>query len=292
MLIDGRKIADEMLHELAQQVDRLVAAGHRPPHLKIVLVGHDDASVTYVDNKVRACMRCGMKATVQRLGDDVTQQELLRVITHINQDESVDGYIVQLPLPPHIDEQRIIEAIDYRKDVDGFHPVNVGRMALGLPCFQSATPQGIVKLLERYHIATEGKHCVVLGRGNIVGRPTAELLMQKAYPGNCTVTVCHSATRHLESITRTADILIAAVGVPAFVKAGMVKPGAVVIDVGTTRLPSKTTRSGYKLHGDVDFDAVAPLCSHITPVPGGVGPMTVVSLVRNTLLAATGAVYS
>ena len=291
MLIDGKKIAAEVKAEIAARVRQLVASGNRPPHLAAILVGHDGASETYVANKVKACQECGFRSTLIRFDSDVTQTALLDAISRLNSDHEVDGFIVQLPLPPQIDEQAIVEAIDYRKDVDGFHPINVGRLALGLPCYVSATPQGIALLLERYGIATEGKHCVVLGRSNIVGRPTAALLMQKSYPGNCTVTVCHSATEHLEQITRMADILIAAIGVPHFVKPEMVKPGAVVIDVGTTRLPSALTHSGWKLHGDVDFDSVAPLCSAISPVPGGVGPMTIASLMRNTLLAATGEVY-
>lgn len=291
MIIDGKKIAEEMLQEIAAQVTLRGNQGLRPPHLAAILVGHDGASETYVANKVKACHRCGFASTVVRFEDDVTEQELLRAVDKLNRDPLIDGFIVQLPLPAHINEQRIIEAIDYRKDVDGFHPVNVGRLALGLPCFTSATPQGIVTLLERYNIDTEGKHCVVLGRSNIVGRPTATLLMQKSYPGNCTVTVCHSASRDVDNITRMADILIAAIGVPHFVKAHMVKEGAVVIDVGITRVPSALTGSGYKLTGDVDFDDVAPKCSYITPVPGGVGPMTIVSLMQNTLLAASATIY-
>ena len=216
---------------------------------------------------------------------------MLEAIEGLNRDADVDGFIVQLPLPRHIDEQKVIEAIDYKKDVDGFHPINVGRMSIGLPCFRSATPQGILTLLERYNISTSGKHCVVLGRSNIVGKPVAQMLLQKANPGNCTVTICHSATKDIAAHCRRADILIAAIGQPEFVKADMVKEGAVVIDVGTTRLPSTATKSGFKLHGDVDFDSVAPLCSHITPVPGGVGPMTICSLMKNTLLAAQHKIY-
>ena len=216
---------------------------------------------------------------------------MLEAIAGLNADPDVDGFIVQLPLPKHIDEQKVIEAIDYRKDVDGFHPINVGRLSIGLPCFRSATPQGILTLLERYNIETSGKHCVVIGRSNIVGKPVASMMMQKSYPGNCTVTVCHSATAHLKEITRTADILIAAIGRPEYVTEDMVKDGVVVIDVGTTRLPSTTTKSGWKLHGDVDFEHVAPHCSYITPVPGGVGPMTICSLMKNTLLAAKHEIY-
>lgn len=290
MILDGKRISGDIKREIAVEVAAMTSRGERPPHLAAVLVGHDVASETYVSNKVRVCHECGFRSTVVRFDVDVTQAELLAAIGRLNGDPAVDGFIVQLPLPAHIDEQAVIEAIDYRKDVDGFHPVNVGRLALGLPCFVSATPQGIAILLERYNIPTDGCHCVIIGRSNIVGRPTAALLMQKAYPGNCTVTVCHSATRDLTAITRQADILIAALGQPAFVTADMVKPGAVVIDVGVTRLPSTATASGWKLHGDVDFDNVAPVSSAITPVPGGVGPMTIASLMRNTLLAAKGVV--
>ena len=254
-------------------------------------MGHDGGSETYVANKVKACDECGFKSTLFRFEDDVTEDELLQAIDKLNHNDDVDGFIVQLPLPRHIDEQKVIEAIDYKKDVDGFHPINVGRMSIGLPCFRSATPQGILALLERYGIETSGKHCVVLGRSNIVGKPVAQMLLQKDNPGNCTVTVCHSATEDLPRQCRRADILIAAIGQPHFVKADMVKKGAVVIDVGTTRLPSTQTKSGFKLYGDVDFDEVAPLCSFITPVPGGVGPMTICALMKNTLLAAQHKIY-
>lgn len=269
----------------------MVEAGQKQPHLAAILVGHDGGSETYVANKVKACAECGFKSTLVRFEDSVTEEELLEAIHKLNLDSDVDGFIVQLPLPRHIDEQKVIEAIDYRKDVDGFHPINVGRMSIGLPCFRSATPQGILTLLDRYGIETSGKHCVVLGRSNIVGKPVAQMLLQKDTPGNCTVTVCHSATEDLPRQCRRADILIAAIGQPHFVKADMVKKGVVVIDVGTTRLPSTTTKSGFKLYGDVDFDEVAPLCSFITPVPGGVGPMTICSLMQNTLLAAQHKIY-
>lgn len=242
-------------------------------------------------HKVKACGQCGFESTLIRREDDVTEEELLDIVARLNEDPSVDGYIVQLPLPKHIDEQRIIEAIDPKKDVDGFHPVNVGRMSIGLPCFVSATPAGIMELLKRYGVDTRGKHCVVLGRSNIVGKPVASLMMQKAVPGNATVTVCHSATPDLKEHCRRADIIIAALGQPGFVTADMVKPGAVIIDVGTTRVADSSKKSGFRLSGDVDFDNVAPLCSYITPVPGGVGPMTICSLMRNTLLAASGRVY-
>lgn len=284
-IIDGKATAAQIKQEIAAQVRQMTQAGARAPHLAAVLVGHDGGSEIYVRNKVKACQECGIKSTVLRFESDVTEQQLLDTVHQLNGDKEVDGFIVQLPLPEHIDEQKIIQAIDPSKDVDGFTPVNVGRLSLGLPCFRSATPQGILTLLERYHIETAGKHCVVLGRSNIVGKPVATMMLQKAYPGNCTVTVCHSATRDLASITRQADILIVAIGQPEFVKADMVKPGAVVIDVGTTRLPSTLTKSGWKLHGDVDFEHVAPLCSFITPVPGGVGPMTICSLLQNTLKA-------
>lgn len=291
VIIDGKETAMEIKQEIAKEVKRMMAAGEKQPHLAAILVGHDGGSETYVANKVKACNECGFKSTLIRFEDDVTEDELLQAIDKLNHNDDVDGFIVQLPLPRHIDEQKVIEAIDYKKDVDGFHPINVGRMSIGLPCFRSATPQGILALLERYGIETSGKHCVVLGRSNIVGKPVAQMLLQKDNPGNCTVTVCHSATEDLPRQCRRADILIAAIGQPHFVKADMVKKGAVVIDVGTTRLPSTQTKSGFKLYGDVDFDEVAPLCSFITPVPGGVGPMTICALMKNTLLAAQHKIY-
>src|SRR5574344_1723218 len=281
-LIDGKATASAIKKEIAEEVKQIIAAGGKQPHLAAVLVGHDGGSETYVKNKVIACEQCGFKSTLIRYEADVTENELLACVDRLNNDSDVDGFIVQLPLPNHIDEQRIIEAIDYRKDVDGFHPINVGRMSIGLPCFVSATPFGILQLLRYYKIETEGKHCVVLGRSNIVGKPIASLMMQKAYPGNCTVTVCHSRSKNIKEMCQSADILIVALGSPEFVKADMIKPGAVVVDVGTTRLPSSTTKSGFKLTGDVDFDEVAPKCSYITPVPGGVGPMTIISLMKNT----------
>ena len=291
VIIDGKETAMEIKQEIAKEVKRMMAAGEKQPHLAAILVGHDGGSETYVANKVKACDECGFKSTLIRFEDDVTEDELLQAIDKLNHNDDVDGFIVQLPLPRHIDEQKVIEAIDYKKDVDGFHPINVGRMSIGLPCFRSATPQGILALLERYGIETSGKHCVVLGRSNFVGKPVAQMLLQKDNPGNCTVTVCHSATEDLPRQCRRADILIAAIGQPHFVKADMVKKGAVVIDVGTTRLPSTKTKSGFKLYGDVDFDEVAPLCSFITPVPGGVGPMTICALMKNTLLAAQHKIY-
>lgn len=290
-LIDGKQTAADIKAEIAATVAKMVADGKRRPHLAAVLVGHDGGSETYVAAKVKACEECGFRSTLIRYESDVTEEELLKTVAQLNADDEVDGFIVQLPLPRHISEQAVIEAIDYRKDVDGFHPVNVGRMSIGLPCFVSATPAGIIELLRRYEIPTRGKRCVVLGRSNIVGKPVATLMMQKGYPGDATVTVCHSATENLSEITRKADILIAAMGRPLSVTADMVKDGVVIIDVGTTRVPDASRKSGFRLRGDVDFDNVAPKCSFITPVPGGVGPMTIVSLMRNTLLAATHAIY-
>ncbi len=284
-LIDGKKVSTEIKAEIASEVAALVAVGKRPPHLAAILVGHDGGSETYVANKVKSCKECGFDSTLIRFEDDVTEAELLAKVEELNNDDGIDGFIVQLPLPKHISEQKVIEAVRRDKDVDGFHPENVGRMAIGLPCFVSATPAGIMTLLDRYHIDTQGKHAVVLGRSNIVGRPMAELLMQKRTPGNCTVTVCHSATSDIPAITRQADIIVAALGVPGFVKGDMVKEGAVVIDVGTTRVPDSSRKSGFRLCGDVDFKTVAPKASYITPVPGGVGPMTICSLMMNTLQA-------
>ncbi len=290
-LIDGKAISEQIKQEIAAEVAERVARGEKRPHLAAILVGHDGGSETYVANKVKACEVCGFTSSLIRFESDVTEETLLTEIERLNNDTDVDGFIVQLPLPRHINEQRIIEAIDYRKDVDGFHPINVGRLSIGLPCFVSATPNGILQLLKRYSIETSGKKCVILGRSNIVGKPMATLMMQKAYPGDATVTVCHSRSKDLVEECREADILIAAMGQPNFVKADMVKEGAVVIDVGTTRVPDTTRKSGFKLTGDVKFDEVAPKCSYITPVPGGVGPMTIVSLMMNTLLAGTKAVY-
>ena len=290
-LIDGKATAAKIKEEIAEEVNRMLAAGKRAPHLAAVLVGHDGGSETYVRNKVLACEACRFTSSLIRFEEDVTEEELLAKVDELNRDPNVDGFIVQLPLPAHISEQKIIEAIDYRKDVDGFHPINVGRMAIGLPCFISATPKGILELLRRYDIDTVGKKCGVLGRSNIVGKPMAQLMLQKGY-GNATVTVCHSQSRNLQAECRDADILIAAVGSPAFVTADMVKPGAVVIDVGTTRVPDSTRPKGFRLQGDVDFEHVAPLCSAITPVPGGVGPMTICMLMLNTLSAAKHEFYA
>lgn len=290
-LIDGKQTADNIKAEIAAEVAEMTARGMRAPHLAAILVGHDGGSETYVAHKVRACEQCGFKSTLLRFEDEVTEEELLATIARLNDDPEVDGFIVQLPLPRHISEQRVIEAIDYRKDVDGFHPINVGRMSIGLPCYVSATPAGIMELLARYNVPTKGARCVVLGRSNIVGKPVATLMMQKANPGDATVTVCHSATRDIKEICREADIIIAALGRPGFVTEDMVKPGAAIIDVGTTRVPDASRKSGFRLRGDVDFDNVAPKCSFITPVPGGVGPMTICSLMKNTLLAAQHEIY-
>ncbi len=290
-IIDGRAISAKIKKEIAEEVAQIKEAGGKTPHLAAVLVGHDGGSETYVANKVKACNEVGFKSTLIRYEEDVTEEELLNRVDQLNNDPDIDGFIVQLPLPKHISETKITEAIDYRKDVDGFHPVNVGRMSLGMPCFLSATPSGIMELLKRYDIDTRGKHCVILGRSNIVGKPAAMLMMQKSYPGDCTVTVCHSRTPNIKEITLKADIIIAALGVPEFLTGDMVKEGVVVIDVGTTRVTSDKTKSGFKLTGDVKFDEVAPKCSYITPVPGGVGPMTIVSLLKNTLLAGKKEIY-
>lgn len=289
-LIDGKAVAAAIKEEIVAEVKSIMASGGKQPHLAAVLVGHDGGSETYVKNKVLACEQCGFKSTLIRFEDDITEEELLNCVKQLNEDSDVDGFIVQLPLPKHINEQRIIEAIDYRKDVDGFHPINVGRMSIGLPCFISATPLGIITLLQRYNIQTSGKRCVVLGRSNIVGKPMAQLMLQKEY-GDSTVTVCHSRTKNIEEICREADIIIAAIGIPGFVKENMVKEGAVVIDVGTTRVPDATRKSGFRLSGDVDFENVSSKCSFITPVPGGVGPMTICSLMKNTLIAGKKEYY-
>lgn len=289
-LIDGKATATAIKQQIAEEVKSILSKGGKQPHLAAVLVGHDGGSETYVKNKVLACEQCGFKSTLIRFEADVTEEELLACVDQLNKDNDVDGFIVQLPLPKHIDEQKIIMAIDYRKDVDGFHPINVGRMAIGLPCFISATPLGILTLLQHYNIPTSGKKCVVLGRSNIVGKPMAQLMIQK-HLGDATVTVCHSRSKTLKEECREADIIIAAIGVPNFVTEDMVKEGAVVIDVGTTRVPDATAKNGFKLIGDVKFDEVAPHCSYITPVPGGVGPMTICSLMKNTLSAGKKEYY-
>lgn len=289
-LIDGKKAAAEIKQEIAAAVEKRVAQGKRRPHLAAILVGHDGGSETYVAHKIKACAECGFRSSLIRFEstdeEPLPQSELIAAVEKLNNDPDIDGFIVQLPLPKHIDENAIIEAINPEKDVDGFHPVNVGRQSLGLPCFHSATPAGIVELLARNGIATSGKRVVVIGRSNIVGKPLAAMLMQKGDRANATVTVCHSATPDLASVTRQADILVAALGRPGFVTADMVADGATVIDVGTTRVPDPSRKSGFRLSGDVDFEAVAPKCSFITPVPGGVGPMTICMLMKNTLLAA------
>lgn len=289
-LIDGKATAATIKAEIAERVKEIVAQGGKRPHLAAILVGHDGGSETYVANKVKACEVCGFKSSLIRFEDSITEETLLNKVHELNENPDVDGFIVQLPLPKHISEQKVIEAIDYRKDVDGFHPINVGRMAIGLPCFISATPKGILELLKRYDIETSGKKCVVLGRSNIVGKPMAQLMMQKQY-GDATVTVCHSHSKDLKKECREADILIAAIGQPAFVTADMVKEGACVIDVGTTRVPDATKKKGFRLQGDVNFEEVAPKCSYITPVPGGVGPMTICMLMLNTLLAGEKKIY-
>lgn len=285
-LLDGKATSLEIKQEIAQEVQARQEAGKSTPHLVAILVGHDGGSETYVAAKIKACEEVGFRSSLIRFEDDVTEEQLLSEISRLNADPGVHGFIVQLPLPKHIDEQKIIEAVDPKKDVDGFHPINVGRMSIGLPCFVSATPQGIIELLRRNHIDTRGKHCVVLGRSNIVGKPMAQLLLHKGNPGDCTVTVCHSRTPNIKELCLQADIIVAALGVPEFLKADMVRPGAVIVDVGTTRVPDPSKKSGFRLSGDVAFNEVAPLASYITPVPGGVGPMTIVSLMLNTLKAA------
>lgn len=289
-LIDGKATATAIKKEIAEEVKKIVENGGKQPHLAAVLVGHDGGSETYVKNKVLACEACGFKSSLIRYESDVTEEELLACVDRLNKDDDVDGFIMQLPLPKHIDEQKIIMAVDYRKDVDGFHPINVGRMAIGLPCFISATPLGMLTLLQHYNIPTSGKKCVILGRSNIVGKPMAQLMMQKHF-GDATVTVCHSHSKTLKEECRVADIIIAAIGMPEFVTADMVKEGAVVLDVGTTRVPDASRPSGFRLSGDVKFDEVAPKCSYITPVPGGVGPMTICSLMKNTLAAGKKEYY-
>ena len=285
-LLDGKATSAEIKAEIAQEVAQRLREGKPVPHLVAILVGHDGGSETYVASKIKTCSELGFRSTLIRFEEDVTEARLLEAIEKLNHDDDVHGFIVQLPLPKHINEQRIIEAVDPRKDVDGFHPINVGRMSIGLPCFVSATPQGIIELLKRYKVDTRGKHCVVLGRSNIVGKPMAQLLLHKGNPGDCTVTVCHSRTPNIKELCLEADIIVAALGVPEFLKADMVRPGAVIIDVGTTRVPDASKKSGFRLSGDVAFDEVAPKASYITPVPGGVGPMTIVSLMLNTLQAA------
>ena len=290
-LIDGKQTAQQIREEIAQQVVQLKKHGQKIPHLAAILVGNNPASEAYVRNKVKDCEAVGFGSTLVRFDTEVSEEELLAKVEEINQDDDIDGLIVQLPLPDHITSEKVTFAIRPEKDVDGFHPINVGRMAKGLPAFIAATPLGILQLLERYQIDTEGKQCVVIGRSDIVGTPMSLLMSRKGYPGNCTVTMCHSRTQNMAEITQRADILIAAIGRARFVTADMVKEGAVVIDVGINRVENASRKSGYALVGDVDFDAVAEKCSYITPVPGGVGPMTRAALLYNTLLAAEGGVY-
>ena len=288
--MDGKALSAKVRGSILAETEALKKQGVTPG-LAVIIVGNDPASEIYVRNKERACEQCGFYSEKYALPEETTQEELLGLIAQLNESPAISGILCQMPVPKHISEQKVIETIDYRKDVDGFHPINVGRMSIGLPCYVSATPNGILELLKRYHIETQGKKCVVLGRSNIVGKPMASLMMQKAYPGDATVTVCHSRSKDLVKECQEADIIIAALGQPNFVKAEMVKEGAVVIDVGTTRVPDATKKSGFKLTGDVKFDEVAPKCSFITPVPGGVGPMTIVSLMKNTLLAGKKAIY-
>ena len=289
VLIDGKKTSEILQLEIADEVIKIKNSGGKIPHLAAILVGHDGGSETYVAGKVKACERVGFKSTLIRYEDDVTEAELLNCVAQLNNDEDVDGFIVQLPLPKHISEYKVIEAINPRKDVDGFHAVNVGRMVAGMPAFISATPFGIMELIKRYKIETSGKNCVVIGRSNIVGRPMSILLSQKGI--DCTVTLCHSRTKNLKEICAQADIIVAALGITEFLTGDMVKEGAVVIDVGITRIKSDKTKSGWKLIGDVKFDEVSPKCSFITPVPGGVGPMTIASLLYNTLLSSKKEIY-
>ncbi len=284
-ILDGKKVSEQIKGELAAEVQKILDAGGKRPHLSAILVGHDGGSETYVASKLKACEQIGFNSSLKRFESDITEEQLLKEIELLNQDEDIDGFIVQMPLPKHINEQKVIEAVDPSKDVDGFHPINVGRLSIGLPGFLPATPQGIIELLKHYQIDTKGKHCVILGRSNIVGKPMSQLMLRKGVPGDCTVTICHSRTENIKEICRNADIIIAALGQPGFVTADMVKQGAVIIDVGITRIADDTRKSGFRISGDVSFDEVAPLCSYITPVPGGVGPMTIVSLMQNTLKA-------
>jgi methylenetetrahydrofolate dehydrogenase (NADP+) / methenyltetrahydrofolate cyclohydrolase len=291
VLLDGKKIAAQIMEEISSEVAGLRSSGGKIPHLAAMIIGNDGASETYVAHKVKTCEKVGFESTLVRLDENVQEQVVLEKIDEINNDQEIDGLIVQLPLPSHISEQKVIERIKVEKDVDGFHPVNAGRLLIDQPCYISATPNGIIELIKRYEIETSGKHCVVVGRSNIVGKPMAVLMARKGYPGDATVTLCHSRTKDIDAVCRQADILIVAMGKAGFVTAGMVRQGAVVIDVGITRVKSDKTKSGWKLLGDVKFDEVAPKCSFITPVPGGVGPMTIVSLLNNTLKSAKRTIY-
>jgi methylenetetrahydrofolate dehydrogenase (NADP+) / methenyltetrahydrofolate cyclohydrolase len=286
IILDGKKLADELKLQLATQTTAITASGKRAPHLAAILVGNDGGSLSYIGHKVKACEQVGFKSTLLHIEDtSITEQYLLNQVLALNADDTVDGFIVQLPLPRHINADKVLLAIDPRKDVDGFHPVNVGKLALGMPTYISATPMGIIALLDKYEIETAGKHCVIIGRSNIVGRPLSILLSQNSSRGNATVTICHSKTQDIKSYTLQADIIVAALGQPRFLTADMVRPGAVIIDVGTTRVQDPTTKTGWKLQGDVDYEQVAPIAAAITPVPGGVGPLTVISLLMNTLKA-------
>lgn len=289
-LLDGKTTAAQVKAEIAEEVRRMVASGKKRPHLSAIIVGHHGGSETYVASKIKACEEVGFSSDTLRFDENITTEQLVAEVEKLNQDPNVDGFIIQMPLPKHINEQAIINAVDYRKDVDGFHPINVGRLSIGLPGFISATPKGMIELLKRYNISTQGKHVVVLGRSNIVGKPIAQLFLHKGAQGDATVTVCHSRTKNIKEICREADIIVAALGQPGFVTADMVKEGAVVLDVGITRVPDETKKSGFRIAGDVDFDNVAPHCSYITPVPGGTGPMTIISLLQNTLLAGSKAI--
>ena len=287
IVLDGKKTSNDIKAEITESVKEIVAKGSRPPHLAAVIVGDDGASLTYVGSKVRACKRVGFESTLIKLPETISENELLEKVNELNNDENIDGYIVQLPLPKHIDSQKILMAVDADKDVDGFHPTNFGKMALSLPTFISATPFGIMELLKRYNVETSGKHTVVIGRSDIVGRPISILMSQKSNPGNSTVTLAHSRTKNIEELTKQADIIISALGVPNFVKEDMVKDGAVIVDVGITRVADGSEK-GYKIVGDVDYENVSKKSSYITPVPGGVGPMTIAMLLKNTLLAYKG----
>ncbi len=291
-LIDGKVVSASVKEQIKIEVDQLVAAGGKQPHLAAVLIGDDGASLTYVNSKVKSCEVCGFKSTLIKKSAETTEEEVLKIIEDLNNDPDIDGFIVQLPLPAHIDEEKVNLAIDPKKDVDGFHPMNIGRMVLGQPAYLPATPYGVMKMLEYYNIETSGKHCVVLGRSNIVGTPMSLMMSRNSNPGNATVTLCHSRTKNLEELCSSADILIAAVGKPEFVKANMVKEGAVVIDVGIHRINDETAKRGFRLKGDVKFDEVSKKASYITPVPGGVGLMTVAMLMMNTLQSAKGTIYS
>lgn len=284
-ILDGKKVSNDIKNEIAEIVTEMKAKGEKVPHLAAVLVGENGASLTYVNSKVKSCERIGFDSTLVKLAADISEEALLAEIEKLNADDAIDGFIVQLPLPKHIDEQKILLAVHPDKDVDGFHPTNFGKMALDMPSFIPATPFGIIELLERYKVETSGKHCVVIGRSHIVGRPMSILMSRKGFPGDATVTLTHSRTQNLEAITKEADIVISALGVPNFLKANMVKEGAVIIDVGITRVTDATAPRGYKIVGDVDYEEVAPKSSYITPVPGGVGPMTIAMLLKNTLLA-------